>query len=323
MVRNMIHPKRQARLDSMLNQASGLGTSEDSATYGKPTLDRRLTSRQLSELYITSDLAQRIVDELVNDSLRQYWEIHDAETGEVLEEPEELDIFVAMDEACKDSRLYGNAAILMLYPHDDLTQPLEPDAGAPSGILNLDRDELIPATWGEDPRTSEFRKITHYYVVPTDAGTAYADHPRVHVSRLLMFRGTRLPYRIRRYNNYWAPGARVLGPHPKLRADRTCNGQHRPTLRDGGILYRWTRGRVGLGRRHGEDPSTDAAPTSYVFDGEGRCARPGRRRDIYAVLLRSLGSGHHLGPSGALSRESRSNADDPTLWDVSKRAGNG
>ena len=68
------------RHDSIVNTASGLGTAEDASIHARPTFEGRLSATELEALYLQSDLARRIIEELVDDTIRQGWEVFDAST---------------------------------------------------------------------------------------------------------------------------------------------------------------------------------------------------------------------------------------------------
>lgn len=200
------------RLDSISNQATGLGTSEDAAMYGRPTLGNRLTEPELMVLYLNSALAQRIIGEVVDDALRQGYIVKDRETGEPVLEPGEdaeddgdedlLHIEPLIADVWKDARLFGNAAILMVHDAVDLSTPLDPEAGAPTALVDLSRDEFSIYSFDYDPKTPNYRKPLLYNVSPSDSGEGLQG-VLVHYSRLLVFRGRPLPRRIRKYLGHY------------------------------------------------------------------------------------------------------------------------
>lgn len=200
------------RLDSIHNQATGLGTAEDSAIYGKPTLQNRLSDAELMALYLQSALSQRIVGEVVDDALRQGYIVKDRATGEPILEPGDdeeddgevdlLRINTLIAEVWKDARLMGNAAILMLHADEDLSTPLdEKTCGPPTSLVDLSKEEFSVLALDYDKTSPHFRKPLLYTVSPTD--DLNLGSITVHRSRLLVFRGRPLPRRLRRVNNYF------------------------------------------------------------------------------------------------------------------------
>jgi len=194
------------RLDSIQNAVTGLGTQEDNATYGRPTMNRRLDLEGLMTLYATSDLAQRIVDEIVDDAMRQGYIARDDESNEEIEEPEELDIRAAITEALKEARLLGGAGVmLVLEGVEDYSKPLDLSKKYKiQNLLVLDRTELQPVERNYDYRTPGFGQPTVYQVSPRGGAlTGGLGLFRVHTSYLLLFRGQRLPKYLRYVNDEW------------------------------------------------------------------------------------------------------------------------
>lgn len=201
------------RLDSIANQATGLGTTEDAATYGRPTLANRLSDPEIATLYLQSALAQRIVGEVVDDALRQGYTVKDRATGEVILEPgedaeddgevDDLHIKPLISEVWKDARLFGNAAILMAHEGHDLSSPLEHDSGPPTSLVDLSRDEFNIAEFDYDSASANFRKPLFYNVYPTHNQDPELQGKNIHHSRVLLFRGRPLPRRIRKYLGYY------------------------------------------------------------------------------------------------------------------------
>jgi phage-related protein (TIGR01555 family) len=191
------------RLDSIQNAVTGLGTAEDQATYGKPTAGRRLTDAELMILYATSDLAQRIVDEIVDDAMRQGYVPRDAETNEEIEQPDHLDIERTIAETLKEARLLGGAAIFMVTKGDsDFSKPLDPTKGHEiESLIILDRTELSVGTRDYNVRSPRFGQAETYTVTPRGSVGVYTQ--TVHASRLLVFHGQRLPRFLRYTNDDW------------------------------------------------------------------------------------------------------------------------
>lgn len=200
--------KLSVRNDAIENFMSGLGTSEDSSLAGKPSLRTRLTTSELDRLYLTSDLARRIVEELVDDVMRQGWEVLDPETKEpieALEETEqELRFRDKLRQALYNSRHYGGGAVALIYPSDDYSTELDENAGAPVGVMALDPYECQPSDWDDDATSPRFGEPNQYYVSPNNSsGQTLHTSPAFHHSRLLIFKGAPLPSRLEHLNEDW------------------------------------------------------------------------------------------------------------------------
>jgi uncharacterized protein len=194
-------------LDSIANVVTDIGSTYDPTTYGRPTLEGRLRVDELEALYLQNDLAGRIIDEIVNDSLGSGLPaLRYADNGEVvkLNFSETQYILDQIREAATNSRLYGGGHVMLVV--DDgktLDQPLDWNKPLPK-LLNsftVDRHEATPVRWGEDASKGDFLDITHYQITPTHSGAATRYYPLVHASRLLSFRGRRLTRKLRRFNS--------------------------------------------------------------------------------------------------------------------------
>ena len=203
-------PGGNQRTDSIQNASTGLGTWEDATTHGKPTLGRRLSDAELLILYATSDIAQRIVDELVDDALRQGYVARDLESGEEVGEPEEHSAIIdKITEAFKEARLQGGAAILLQTKGTtnyeiplDLTKKTEI-----TGLLVLDRTELSIKDRDYDATSPYFTQALTYTMSPLGAigGTGpVRSGITVHRSHLIIFHGQRLPKALTYTNDGWS-----------------------------------------------------------------------------------------------------------------------
>lgn len=190
--------------DSLVNAASGLGTYEDAAVHARPTIEHRLSDLELEMLYLQSDLSRRIVEELVDDTIRQGWKVLDAvDEKEIVEEPEHLDIREALKEAWYNARLRGGGAVAMISKTPDLSKPMK-DSDQIVSLIALDIDECQPAVWNSDPFSARFTKPELYTVSPSNVD--YSLHviaPQFHHTRLLTLNGATLPTRFKRSNNGW------------------------------------------------------------------------------------------------------------------------
>jgi phage-related protein (TIGR01555 family) len=200
------------RTDSIQNASTGLGTYEDATTHGKPTLGRRLTDSELLVLYATSDIAQRIVDELVDDALRQGYVARDLKSGEEVGEPaDHRKIIDKITEAFKEARLQGGAAILVQTKGTkDYSQPLDiTKATEITGLLVLDRTELSIRTRDYDASSEFFTQALTYTMSPLGAIGGSPDSVvksgiEVHRSHLIIFHGQRLPKSLTYANDGWS-----------------------------------------------------------------------------------------------------------------------
>jgi hypothetical protein len=208
--------------DSIANYLTRQGVyGVDPGTTSRPSLTGRLSERDIQCLYLSEDLARRIVDEIVDDAIRGGFRARDWRTNEMVyeaqprpehsadeEDPdfgpedEPLDIPGVLDEVCKAARLYGTAHALIVNGDSDMSTPLDPqNAGEIFNLIALDRWECTPETYVVDPRNKRFARPETFYVTPTNNGGTVFQSPRVHYSRLIRFDGNKLPRRMRLEND--------------------------------------------------------------------------------------------------------------------------
>ena len=200
--------REQQRQDSIANLVSGLGTSADLATHARPTVDAlrgRLTDTEINILYLQNDLARRIVDELVDDAVRQGWEARDKETKTPVEEPEHLDIAQAVKKAGRNGRRTGIGAVLLIT--DEGAQDFSRELGeveTPKGLLVLDKKELTPQAYYDDvtdvTSSAKFNEPRTYIVSPSGRGNSSAKFIEAHETRMLLFSGAPLPTTLKHFN---------------------------------------------------------------------------------------------------------------------------
>lgn len=196
------------RLDRISNAISALGTADDAAQYGRPGLQigGRLATEELRILRAQNDLVQRIIDELVVDSMRPGAKILDKESGETLAETDPSSAFWEdLFEAATNGRAYGTGFLLHLTDEKftSYKDPL-PTGAKLIGTIPLDVDEVRPRRYfGQDDLgapDARFGRPVTWSVSPTGSGGAFSKlggYP-VHTSRLSKFPGTRLDRESRR-----------------------------------------------------------------------------------------------------------------------------
>jgi phage-related protein (TIGR01555 family) len=165
-----------------------------------------LQPEKLDVLFAENDLVQTICGALVEDGLREGYELKAREV-EGVEQDEEaaceakaqceaLGCLQAVREAAIWGRLYGRAGILMIAP-GDAASPLTDEAPVVDHLV-LDRREMVPLTWYQDPTQSTFGKPETYSVtVLASSGAVASPTVIVHESRILLFGGALTPRRIK------------------------------------------------------------------------------------------------------------------------------
>ncbi len=191
------------RHDSVLNPATGLGSSLDKGALARPDRAKLpLSTRELSALYRHNGIAARIVKTFPNHATRAGWS-----TPELDDEYERLDVLARVREAMTWGRLYGTGALLMLTeddvprrfrstPQKWLRQPLERQrVGAVRALVPFDMGDMYVGEWGrslEEPETYNMPRTWNLQLLEGSV--------EVHASRLVTFYGAHLPPSERRRN---------------------------------------------------------------------------------------------------------------------------
>lgn len=241
------------RQDGYANLMSGLGipsldrtagTFQTSGWLGRG-LSRYWASRwniyELTNLYLTNGLAQKIVDKPSDDAFQRGVEVENDEDEVMVGEYDRLSVMTRMADAVRWARLYGGAAlILVAQDGGDFTDPLNLD--------NLDTVNEIRVyditcingtekfyTDQSDPDT--FGKQEFYVVVPP-----HSQSFEIHETRLIPVAGEPLPPNIARYNRLQWAGRSVLEACAKDigRYDRALDWSERLLERKQQAVYNMT-----------------------------------------------------------------------------------
>lgn len=194
--------------DGLQNVAAGLGTSRDKRVFSSYTPVTPIPLLQLENIYRSSWLAGRIVDTVAGDMTRQWvslsWDGYDKDEGgvEAIEEAEDdFDLQGKVQEALAWGRLYGGGAILIGMKGEDVAKPLNVNTIRKDSLQYLyvlDRQGIFPA--GElDRALGPHLGLPLYYMIGDNTHSA----PRVHWSRVVIFRGRKLPRQSWTQNGYW------------------------------------------------------------------------------------------------------------------------
>jgi phage-related protein (TIGR01555 family) len=186
--------------DSIANFVSGAGTYQDATMHARPVgMEGRLGQDELDNLYQYNDIARRIVDEKVEDALRNEFIVRYMDTNEIVEIPDNLNILEPVADAAKWGRAFGEGYVLMVEEYEcDLSEPYVP--GQSSRIVNLidfDLEEVSPIEWNGKPQEPGYGDPSMYEIHPHTNASFDVALPAVHRSRLLRFSGNRLPRRLR------------------------------------------------------------------------------------------------------------------------------
>jgi len=198
--------RKDMRYDGFMNVLSGLNTpglDRSTATY-QSSYARVRSTYDLTNLYISNGLAQKIVDRPADDAFQRGLEIEGDEDDLILAEYDRLSVLTKMAEAIKWMRLYGAAVILVLAKDGgELTDPLNLDTLDTVEDLRVYDLNCIRGTdryYLDDTDPTTFGKVEYYELIPYNAPAIL-----VHESRLIPVGGDPLPTGLVWYNRvYWA-----------------------------------------------------------------------------------------------------------------------
>jgi hypothetical protein len=169
----------------------------------------RLAHFELTNLYLTSGLAQRIVDKPSDDSFQRGVEIENDEDELMSEEYDRLSVMTRMADAVRWSRLYGGAALIIIAQDGgDFTDPLNLDS---IDVVNEIRVYDITSIHGTDKYYTDqndpdtFGKLEFYLITPPE-GQAF----EIHETRLIPIAGEPLPPNMLRFNRVTWTGRSIL-----------------------------------------------------------------------------------------------------------------
>lgn len=201
--------------DAWENPLTGLGTSRDKTRHTRWVPGAMLMPEYLDGVYAHNDVAQTIVGAIVDDALREGFEVKqvkkkeekpDPNAEEKAKEVEEklraLCVQEALSEGAKWGRLYGDrSGILLVVKGAGMAEAPLGEGGEILDLVVVDRRELQPLTWYTNPLEASFGRPETYMLQVTAYGGATAPPIKVHESRLILFRGVKAPKRVKVAND--------------------------------------------------------------------------------------------------------------------------
>ncbi|MEC9067823.1 MAG: anti-CBASS Acb1 family protein [Pseudomonadota bacterium] len=172
--------------DGLINALSGRGTSIDRSRH-TAWFFRQLPPDQLLAAYRSSWLISKIVGLPPMDMVREWreWEADEADTKRIEAEEARLRLPRAVFEGLEFGRL-GGGAVLLGTNAQNLAEPVRPGERLVY-VKALSRRRLTPGLIDYDPRSTTFDEPEYF----TLSGQRGSD--QIHPSRLLIFRGERVP----------------------------------------------------------------------------------------------------------------------------------
>ena len=218
-------PDRRVRADTIQTKQTSIPTrdafSNPAARIGFGTMDllnateypmTRLSQNYqlLTSLYRDNWIVQNIVATIPNDMIRKWYEIKSSVPPEYLDQMLKLERQTQIRKklllGMYWGRLYGGAAgVILIKGHNDLSQPLDPDAVMPGSFLGLQILDRWNGIYPEgelvtDPEDRDYG-LPAFYTIRDEASRQLA--ARVHHSRILRFVGRELPWIEQVAELYW------------------------------------------------------------------------------------------------------------------------
>ena len=110
------------RLNSFVNELTGLNTWKDRNTQYNFRPRERLTIESIIAMYHDSPIARKMVNCIVDDALRKNIEIDHEISDEILNELNRLKLFSLLKRACKSAREKGGALVFYHVNDGNLTE---------------------------------------------------------------------------------------------------------------------------------------------------------------------------------------------------------
>ena len=187
-------------LDNLSNFTKKMGSTTDDPAYNTNFNSRLLSYSELDNMYCNSSLTAKIVDIPIDDAMQKGRYITDPEMDEetkdrIYECEDTLSLNAKFSNAAKWARLYGGALLMVGIRGEKLDDPLIVETIKPGTLdflLALDASEVTSTEINTtDITKANYRQPTFYNVNGTN----------VHYSRVILFDGVDVPYRIRANNN--------------------------------------------------------------------------------------------------------------------------
>ena len=189
-------------LDGFISTVTGIGTGRDKKSSVRHRANRRLTERELEDIYADQGLARRIVNLYPDDGLRKWIKVHHDMAAEVMQKLDLLDARYKLREAARKERLHGGAVVFMdVMDGRDMSQPIDYNYRQLQ-VLSLkviEKDHLWPCDeLGNIGHKPDAREASHFLIQSSTKGQYI-----IHTDRLLVFPGIEISDYYRHSNNGW------------------------------------------------------------------------------------------------------------------------
>lgn len=208
---------RRSFMDSFVNFAANLGYGAQNLASGA-RYDLSPVSRnrvQLEMMYRSSWMVRQVVDAPAEDMTRAgimlETDMEPDDEGDMMEDWGVMQLWQALQEALKWSRLYGGAICAIMIDGQNPEEPLRLDRIGPNqfkGLMVMDRWMLSPQLGDTIRKLGPEFGLPIFYDVVSDAHSVPG--MRIHHTRVIRFEGADLPYWQKMAENGW--GLSVIEP---------------------------------------------------------------------------------------------------------------
>lgn len=204
------HDPSRLKVDGWANILTGLGIRGKDKRLNAEAQWNRMDESKAEQLYASDDIASKVVDYPVEDSLREGWKligVDDVQTSKLNSEfYDRLKLAGKVELAWKYARMYGGGGLLLMTDDtQDYATPLNPDrVKSIRSVVAFTRWELQAQDIESDLASTNYGLPKYYSISPRggqNGGGVAAQ--KFHHSRVIRFEGKLLPPRLFAQNNYW------------------------------------------------------------------------------------------------------------------------
>lgn len=192
----------QARYDGWQNLFTGAGIkNRDRKVHGRYARSRQISEVELTDMYTCDGISKRVIDIVVDDMVREWFEIVNDPEGAIAKALRSLKAKKCFKEALSWQDIYGGSIIVMgLDDGLDQQELLNENNLKSMDFLRVyDRWQITVDTLYTDPTKPKFGDVEIYTVNTLVEGVQFT----VHETRVLRFDGVLLPESRRQENDWW------------------------------------------------------------------------------------------------------------------------
>lgn len=191
------HVPSRARYDGWVNALSGFGVEGKDKSLVTTYTPDTLTIEQCRDMWLSSDLAARIIEKVPRECFRRGFGVKVADdkplTDKVMKAYKRLKVRKKLREAHEYARAYGGGALLIGFEdYAPMSAPVNfKNVRGVKWLTVLEPRELMPVEWYVDPREDKFGQVKYYELWPTvvSGQPSTLSAMRVHESRLAVLPG--------------------------------------------------------------------------------------------------------------------------------------